>query len=61
MQLTSAIYGMNFEFMPELQWTYAYPAFWVLNFIVMVVIVRFFWKRHYFEADFGTGPNLESH
>jgi magnesium transporter len=24
----AGIYGMNFEFMPELKWHYAYPAFW---------------------------------
>jgi magnesium transporter len=23
--LVASIYGMNFEFMPELQWTYGYP------------------------------------
>jgi magnesium transporter len=26
----AGIYGMNFEFMPELGWRWAYPAFWVV-------------------------------
>ena len=30
----AAIYGMNFEHMPELEWTYGYPA-------VLVVIATF--------------------
>ena len=24
------VYGMNFEFMPELGWKYSYPLFWVV-------------------------------
>jgi magnesium transporter len=27
MTLVSSIYGMNFEFMPELHWKYGYPLF----------------------------------
>jgi magnesium transporter len=30
----AGIYGMNFEFMPELRWTYGYPL--VLAFIAAV-------------------------
>jgi len=25
----SGVYGMNFDYMPELRWHYSYPAFWV--------------------------------
>jgi magnesium transporter len=25
--MIAGIYGMNFEFMPELHWPYSYPAF----------------------------------
>jgi magnesium transporter len=28
--MLAGIYGMNFEFMPELHWRYAYPIFWVV-------------------------------
>ena len=37
----AGIYGMNFEHMPELEWTYGYPA--VL--LAIVVICTFLWTR----------------
>lgn len=37
------VYGMNFEFMPELKWTYGYPLVLVLMLIVFLVI--YFWFR----------------
>jgi magnesium transporter len=37
------IYGMNFEFMPELGWQYGYPGVWVL--MALVTIVVFFWFK----------------
>ena len=37
----AGIYGMNFEHMPELKWTYGYPA--VL--VVIVLICAFLWTR----------------
>lgn len=37
------IYGMNFEFMPELQWTWGYPG--VLLTMIIVVTIIFFWFR----------------
>jgi magnesium transporter len=37
----AGIYGMNFEHMPELKWTYGYPA--VL--VVIMLICAFLWTR----------------
>ena len=31
----AGIYGMNFKYMPELEWRYAYPAFWVMVITVL--------------------------
>jgi magnesium transporter len=39
----AGVYGMNFHYMPELEWRYAYPAFWmaaVLLFGVMLILFK---------------------
>ena len=33
-----SIYGMNFEIMPELQWQYGYPTFWVVACVLTAVL-----------------------
>lgn len=38
------IYGMNFEYMPELKWRWAYPTLWV-GFIVIPVVLLVYFKR----------------
>jgi magnesium transporter len=37
-----AIYGMNFDHMPELHWTFGYPAVMVLIALICVVLYRQF-------------------
>lgn len=39
------IYGMNFEFMPELKWKWAYPALWILFAAVAAALLIFFRKK----------------
>ncbi len=41
----AGIYGMNFEFMPELKWRYAYFAVWVIMVVLGLGMVKFFRKR----------------
>ena len=41
----AGIYGMNFEYMPELKWRYAYPALWVVFFIVGFGLLYYFRKK----------------
>jgi magnesium transporter len=43
--LIAGIYGMNFEFMPELHWPYGYPFALGLMLLVGVGLVLFFRKR----------------
>lgn len=38
------IYGMNFEYMPELKWRWAYPALWV-SFVVITVSLLVYFKK----------------
>lgn len=41
----AGIYGMNFEFMPELHWKYAYPLVWVIMIGTALVMLRMFRKN----------------
>ncbi|HBX87984.1 MAG TPA: magnesium and cobalt transport protein CorA, partial [Marinilabiliaceae bacterium] len=37
------VYGMNFKYMPELEWKYGYLGIWgliILTFLVMVIFLR---------------------
>ncbi|HSU49199.1 MAG TPA: magnesium/cobalt transporter CorA [Segetibacter sp.] len=40
--MIAGIYGMNFEAMPELHWTYAYPIVLAVTFLLCVVLYVFF-------------------
>jgi magnesium transporter len=39
------IYGMNFEYMPELKWKWAYPALWVAFIAIPAVLLVYFKKK----------------
>lgn len=39
------LYGMNFKVLPELQWTYGYPAVWVVMVLISILIFRWFKKK----------------
>lgn len=39
------IYGMNFDVMPELHWSYGYPALMALMLLIVVVMVFYFKKK----------------
>ncbi|GAB4143532.1 MAG: magnesium/cobalt transporter CorA [Planctomycetota bacterium] len=39
------VYGMNFAYMPELHWTYGYPAVWALM-IAMALAMLWWFRRH---------------
>ena len=39
------VYGMNFHYMPELAWTWAYPALWALMFGIAGGMLFYFRRR----------------
>jgi len=41
----AGIYGMNFEFMPELKWRWSYPIFWAVALALGGLMLGFFRKR----------------
>jgi magnesium transporter len=43
----AGIYGMNFEHMPELQWTWGYPAVLLVMFTVCSLLYRTFRRNHW--------------
>jgi len=40
----AGIYGMNFKYMPELEWRWAYPIIWLVM-IAVAVIMLFYFRR----------------
>ena len=42
------VYGMNFKFMPELEWRWSYPILWVFMIGVTVTMLMYFRRRHWF-------------
>jgi len=47
MQLSTGVFGMNFELMPELGWDYSYLLFWVIN-IFVILLILWFWRQRGF-------------
>ncbi len=43
----AGIYGMNFRFMPELQWKAGYPAVWLVMAAVAGIMLAFFRRKHW--------------
>lgn len=41
----AGIYGMNFEYMPELKWRWAYPTLWVLFISISIGLLAYFKKK----------------
>jgi magnesium transporter len=41
----AGVYGMNFEYMPELKWKWAYPVLWMLFIAISVFLLGYFKKK----------------
>jgi magnesium transporter len=41
----AGIYGMNFKYMPELEWPWGYPAVWLLFVVIGVSMLIYFKKK----------------
>jgi len=44
----AGIYGMNFEFMPELKWRYGYPVLLIIMGLLAAGMLIFFKKKKWF-------------
>merc|ERR1712039_249634 len=45
-QFLTGVYGMNFEFMPELHWRYSYGVFWIAIISIMLSLLLYFRCGH---------------
>jgi magnesium transporter len=45
MTFIAGIYGMNFEFMPELKWHWGYPIVWVIIIAIAVIMLSYFRRK----------------
>jgi magnesium transporter len=41
----AGVYGMNFKYMPELEWTWAYFALWGVMLLIAVIMLIFFRRK----------------
>ncbi len=41
----AGIYGMNFQYMPELQWKWAYPTLWIAFITIPLVFLAYFKRK----------------
>ncbi len=41
------VYGMNFKYMPELEWRYGYPMIWLVMITIGITMLIFFKKRNW--------------
>lgn len=41
------VYGMNFKYMPELEWRHGYYLIWIIIFTISVVMIIFFWRKRW--------------
>lgn len=41
----AGVYGMNFDYFPELNWKYSYPIFWLISIVITIMMIRFFKKK----------------
>jgi magnesium transporter len=43
----TSLYGMNFQYIPELQWRWAYPLLWVVLVTISVLMLAYFRKKEW--------------
>jgi magnesium transporter len=41
----AGVYGMNFKYMPELEWKYGYPAVWGVMLVIIISLLIYFRKK----------------
>lgn len=43
----AGVYGMNFKYLPELEWTWGYPLFWIVCVAVTVLMLLYFRRKRW--------------
>lgn len=47
----AGVYGMNFDFMPELHWRWAYPVLWIIFIAIAVMLIMLFKRWGWFRRE----------
>jgi magnesium transporter len=47
LSFVAGIYGMNFDYMPELHWMWGYPMVWLIFIAIAGAMLVFFRRRHW--------------
>ena len=48
MTFIAGIYGMNFKYMPELEWTWSYPLLWLVLVCLFIMMIAWFKRKKWF-------------
>jgi magnesium transporter len=48
MTFIAGIYGMNFKYMPELEWLWSYPVLWLVFVAMFLIMVVWFKRKRWF-------------
>jgi magnesium transporter len=43
----AGMYGMNFRYMPELDWKWGYPAVWLINILIFISMYTYFHRKNW--------------
>jgi magnesium transporter len=43
--LIAGVYGMNFKYMPELEWPWGYPMVWLVMLTVVLAMLVYFRRK----------------
>lgn len=43
----AGVYGMNFRYMPELEWRWSYPVVWAVMLAILITMVGYFKRRRW--------------
>ncbi len=41
----AGVYGMNFRYMPELDWKWSYPGIWIIMIVIFVILLSWFRRK----------------
>ena len=45
----AGIYGMNFKYVPELEWQYGYVEIWIIIIIIMFLVILIYQEKNDFK------------
>jgi magnesium transporter len=48
LSFVAGVYGMNFKYMPEINWLFGYPMVWLVFITILVVMLTYFKRQKWF-------------